>query len=181
MNKKIVELIAFLVFSMFLNIVFSPIKFIFNLIYYSIYSIMIGILLVSILCLGILIEDLIRLFVIIGKDVVTIFINSIIRKKNSSNNNNYNNNKNKINQEEFQKENIKEYDHIHFDTDENYDPNKIIYDQDLGFTEQLIKFKSEAKKIVCDTDRGYELIHGLIKHVDCFYDYSFHLIKKRRS
>ncbi|EGC35647.1 hypothetical protein DICPUDRAFT_78691 [Dictyostelium purpureum] len=150
MNKKIVELIAFLVFSMFLYTVFSPIKFIFYLIYYSIYSIMIGILLVSILCLGILIEDFIRLFIIIGKDVVTIFINSIIRKKNSSNNNNNNNNKNtknKIIQEEFQKENIKEYDHIHFDTDENYDPNEIIYDQDLGFTEQLIKFKSKAKKI----------------------------------
>ncbi|EGC29478.1 hypothetical protein DICPUDRAFT_84494 [Dictyostelium purpureum] len=78
------------------------------------------------------IEDLIRLFLIICKDVVSIFINSIIKNKNSNQNNNNNNSKKKkINNQEFQKEK----DHINYDTDEDYhyDPKEIIYDQDLGY------------------------------------------------
>ncbi|EGC30733.1 hypothetical protein DICPUDRAFT_83351 [Dictyostelium purpureum] len=128
--------------------------------------------------IGIQIEDLIRLFLIIGKDVVSIFINSIIKNKNNNQNNN-NSKKNKINNQEFQKE----YDHITYDTDEDYhyDPKEIIYDQDLGYTEQLMKFKREAAKLIYDTDKGYELRHGIIKHALCYYDIGFHFIKKRRS
>ncbi|EGC35250.1 hypothetical protein DICPUDRAFT_152445 [Dictyostelium purpureum] len=39
----------------------------------------------------------------------------------------------------------KDYADIAFDTDEgyDYDPNKIIYDQDPGFTEKMMELKRE--------------------------------------
>ncbi|EGC33671.1 hypothetical protein DICPUDRAFT_80557 [Dictyostelium purpureum] len=89
-SKIITYLSVSIIFSFLLYLVFPIIQFILYLIYYSIYAIIICLFIFSILMLGIQIENILRLFFIIGKDVATIFIHSINRNKNNNDNNNNN-------------------------------------------------------------------------------------------